>query len=848
MSQQDSIPTLNIRTTDSTNTTDSLSLPRKPSSGIDSIVTYSAKDSVRFKLNDKMMRLKGNAKLIYRTQNLESEVIEMDFGKNTLKAEGVKDSSNKITGYPKFTEKGEVYFGETIKYNFKTREGAIKFGETEISNGYYFASKIKMKSEKDMYMQDGCFTTCDAPHPHYYFGSPKMEIIMQDKIFVDPIIFYVEELPLFALPFGLFLSNQQGRRSGIVIPSFFFSPTRGVTLENFGIYLALSDYYDTRFSADFFSKGGFTVKNFTQWKYQDILSGNLSLEFGRTRFRPDDQYVKNYKFVLNHNQSFSPQENLVASLNFYSQDFNRQTQWNQSLRTTQEITSNASYSKSFDNGSSFSVGYSRSQNIINASYSQTPGVSFSLPQFYPFKSVVSSDSWLKDIYLSYSGNASYQDRKSVTSIVNGNINNYDTTFANSFKVTHNPRLSFTLPKISYFTVTPYFNFGLNNYIRKGTKYLDLTDSTVKETTEFGFFTEYSYDAGVSISTRLYGMLKPKIFGINSIRHTLQPNISFSIRPDQSNPEHGFYSRFINPISKDTITYSNYERDGGGLASRNFSSSLNFSLINNISAKIAQGDTIEDKTIDVLSFNLGGYYDFAKKDRKLSDLSLAFHSNSLAGLNFSGSSNFTMYDEAHIWDTTSKKFNVVPLNDYLIENGRGLARMTSLNLTMSTGFSSSSGFASGGGSPSGEDSQPAKDNVGLGERFSNRINYQEEEFDFFGDSRPGSSKFVLPWTLSFNLNYSLSTPTRLSKHQSFTIGSNFTFNLTPTWFFSGFIQYDLITKQMMSPVINIRKDLHCWELNFTWYPVGYSRGFFLRFNIKSPMLKDLKWEQRESNYF
>jgi hypothetical protein len=168
--------------------------------------------------------------------------------------------------------------------------------------------------------------------------------------------------------------------------------------------------------------------------------------------------------------------------------------------------------------------------------------------------------------------------------------------------------------------------------------------------------------------------------------------------------------------------------------------------------------------------------------------------------------------------------------------------------MSTGFSSSSGFASGGGSPSGEDSQPAKDSVGLGERFSNRINYQEEEFDFFGDSRPGSSKFVLPWTLSFNLNYSLSTPTRLSKHQSFTIGSNFTFNLTPTWFFSGFIQYDLITKQMMSPVINIRKDLHCWELNFTWYPVGYSRGFFLRFNIKSPMLKDLKWEQRESNYF
>ncbi len=806
-------------------------------SGLDTVVTYSASDTVVFNVKAKRMRLRGKANVLYSQQNLKAEIIEIDFNSNKLHAEGSEDTSGIITGYPQFSDKGETFYGKIIDYNFKSQKGSIVFGETEVDNGFYFAEKIKKKSPTELCLKNGRFTTCDAPHPHYYFGSPKMEVIVKDRVFVDPIIFYVEDIPLFVVPFGMFFTLQNGRQSGIIIPSFYFSQNRGVSFENFGVYLALSDYYDTRFTADFYSKGGFTMKNFTQWKYQDIFAGELELEYGRSRFNSEEDFAKNWKLRFKHNHLFSPQEQITANLNFSSQDFNRNTQWNPNARQVQSITSNASYSKSFDNGSSFSATYSRTQNIISNSYTQSPSLSFSLPRYSPFKSMVASDSWLRDISLSYNGSVSYTDKRDIVVRTENGVTKRDTNNSWSSKITHNPRLSITLPKLSYFTFTPYFNFSLNNYFRKAHRYLDMKDTTEKTNYKHGFFTEYTYNAGIAMSTRIYGIAKPKIFGINAIRHTLQPNFSFSFRPDQGNPELGFYDSYYNPVTKKTVEYSTYRDDGGGIASNKFSGALNYSFINNIAMKIAQGDSLEDKTVDILSFNINGNYDFAKDFRPWSDISLSFHSTTLPGMNFSGSSMFTLYDE--VLDANK---NVIPTDDLLLSVNKGFARMTSLSLSLSTGFSSEGAFTS---LPSRDIAQ--EDSIGLGERFARRMNAKEQTFDFFGDHSPGYSKFSLPWSLSLNFNYSYNKQTINNETQAFTVGTNFTFKITPTWDFNGSVQFDLLKYEMVSPIINIHKDMHCWELNISWYPTGYSKGFYLRFNIKSPLLQDLKWEQRSSDF-
>ena len=116
------------------------------------------------------MRLRGDANAKYRTQKLESEVIEIYFQNGLMNAVSEKDSSGKQQGYPKFSDAGKDYAGEIIKYNFKSKSGTVSLGETNLENGFFFGTHIKRNADESMFVENGCYTTCDHPHPHFHFG------------------------------------------------------------------------------------------------------------------------------------------------------------------------------------------------------------------------------------------------------------------------------------------------------------------------------------------------------------------------------------------------------------------------------------------------------------------------------------------------------------------------------------------------------------------------------------------------------------------------------------------------------------------------------------------------------
>lgn len=845
---QDDTLNINLRTQNSLSDTSSIKFSNSKS-GIDSIVYFSANDTVVFDINSRVLRLRGNSKLSYKTQILQAEIIELYFNESTLKAESAIGANNKPTGFPKFTDRSESFVGEKIKYNFKTNQGIISLGETEIGDGYYQGSKIKRVSENELFVKDGAYTTCNAPHPHFYFGSPEMKVILQDRIFIDPIIFYVQDLPIFIVPIGLFFPSKTGRQSGIIIPSFFLSTSRGVQLNDIGFYLALSDYYDTKFTVDFFSKGGYTLKNYTQWIKRDVFSGNLTMQYGKTRFDPDQDYSQNWRIDLRHNHTLTPTENISANLSFSTPDFNRNTSWNLANRVVQDIRSDAYYNNQFDNGSSLSLSYSRSQNIINNTYNETPSISFSIPQWNFLKPYVSSTNWMKDISFNYSGSAIYNTVKSIETkpvFVNDSLVRYDSTFKYTYssRISHSPRISFTLPKISYFSITPSFSFSFNNYFRKLNRTFNSADSSINNKIERGFFTEYNYNLGLNISTRIYGIIQPNLLGIRALRHTLQPNVGWSYSPDLSSEKFGFYGYYDDLRSGSRVRYSRFEPDGGGLASSRLSNSLNFSLANSFGAKIFQGDTLDDLTLEFLNLNLNGSYNFAADSLKASDISVSFYTPTFANISFNGSASFTLYDEENDIDRRTNQIlnSYHRVNKFLYQTKKIPARLTNLSINLSTSFSSS------GSGSFGSSSKMAQDTIGLGERFQQRMTGEEEFFDFFGDSSPGFSSFNFPWTLSVSLRYIFSNSLRHIKNETIDMTANFSLRLTETWFITGGAQFNFVSKELIVPNLNITKDLHCWQFNFTWYPVGLNNGFYLMFGIKAPQLQDLKIEKRSSPFF
>lgn len=826
---------------------------KKSNSGIDTTVFYYARDSVRFKVKDQILRLRGEAKLQLKQQKLESEIIQLKFKSSALDASGVIDSSGRWTGFPKFYDMGEEFAGERILYNFKSNQGTISLGETQMSEGFYFGTKIKRVSVTESFIEKGYYTTCDAPEPHFHFGSPKMKFIAGDRIFLDPLIFYVADMPIFMFPFGLFFPSQGGRQSGFVVPSFFFSRNRGVVFEDFGFYFALSDYYDTKFSANFYSKGGYNIKNSTRWKLLNEFNGSLDASYGKTRMSPENPYQNDWNFRLFHNHTINPQERIDVNLSFSSQDFFRNTSNNIGERITQNITSNASYSKSFDNRSSIALSYQRFQNIIDDSYKQDIPFSFQLPSYNPFAKLVSSSNILRDFSFSYSGSALYHSEKNViSSAISSDTASRQYEHKEQKLIRHNPNISIS-PKFGYFTVQPSVSLGANNYFRRLQRVWNSNDSIAVDSFEQGFYTEYRYSFSLNLSTKLFGVLtaqmlgaESEVAGIRAFRHTYQPTLGFSYTPDMSGSNYGFYDTYYDEKNKRTVQYSRYEADGGGIAPRSLSSALNYSDMHSFEIKIASKDTMPDVNLELLRISTNTSYNFAAESFKLRDFNTLFSSKALGFINLNGNAAFTFYDQERVFDSIKQEFTdrYQRIDKYLLSQGKGLARLTNFNIQLSAAFSSK-GIAIGSQPTTITESDKPKDSISLGERFRLRQEHTESQSDIFGDNTPGYNPISAPWNVDIGVNFGYENSIVNRINRSLIVNANLSLNLTPTWRLTSGAQYDFINEQLLIPTMNITKDMHCWQLSVRWTPTGYNQGFYLRFGVKASHLQDLQLEKQSS---
>ena len=59
-------------------------------------------------------------------------------------------------------------------------------------------------------------------------------------------------------------------------------------------------------------------------------------------------------------------------------------------------------------------------------------------------------------------------------------------------------------------------------------------------------------------------------------------------------------------------------------------------------------------------------------------------------------------------------------------------------------------------------------------------------------------------------------------------------------------FDIENRKLTTTSINIHRDLHCWEMRFTWIPVGRMQSYTFQINVKGSTLRDLmKWDKRKS---
>jgi hypothetical protein len=841
---------------------DSLFIARDSVKGeIDTIVYYTAQDSAVFEVKKKKMILTGDATLDYQVRDLKAHRIEMDFTKNTLTAtsaafdsvlvanEGkqkrvVRDTSRvQSRGAPKLMDGSTPYEGEIIVYNLKTKQGTVELGTTSMQGGYYYGERIKQVEPKVLFVENGRYTTCSQPVPHYYFESPKMKVVSGDQVFAAPVYLYIADVPVFWLPFAVFPNHASGRTTGIIIPSYTTSGSRGFGLTHLGYYQVFDDYFDVWEKNDLYTKGGYNLSFAANYMKKYLLGGpiNLTLGYSKTRYSSVDPYVPDFKIDFGvPTLNLSPVTTVSSNLHFQSDGYTQNNAQNINDVLQQSASSAASFNTSFEDiGFSFSAGYNRNQNLRTGEYQETsPSINFSHSgPIYPFGNPTGAEesNFLQSIQLNYGGSFTRSDAKT-RNITQLDSVHFDTSYAytSSMFIAHNPSISIT-PKLGYITLQPQFSYAEDWLFRAKTKTPRLVFTTVNgkiDTSETfdvnyqnGFQRVYRYNYGASASTTLYGIANIGAFGLKAIRHTLQPSISFTYTPDFGSNEARYYTDLIN---NQQVKYSKYEDDlGGGFAMGGKSGVVGFSLGNDFEAKVehkVNADSTSEDKVRLLNVNFNSGYDLIQKI--YSQLNVSANSNIGTFLALSGNASYSFYPRNYTGGDST------PVT--LIALHQGFLRANNVSFSASGGLSSST-------STEGE-------NVDSLRKFFQLKTPEDERMMFLGGNYPG--KFIaIPFRPKWNANYSVSYTQSYSFGSQRNLSVNLGFTLSPTknWSLSTSAQYDLIGRVFTVPNLRIHRDLDCWEMNFDYRPSGIIRGFNFEIHLKAPELRDIKYTRQESTY-
>ncbi|MBN2683173.1 MAG: LPS-assembly protein LptD [Bacteroidales bacterium] len=802
--------------------------PKKTSSNaIDKPIDYHGYDSTIMDVKNKIMKLYGDAYIIYGTMELNAEYIEVDLKNSILYAYGIEDSTGNVVGKPHFKETNEEFTADTIKYNIKTKIGKIKNVMTQQGEGFLHMNDSKRLANSTVCMKGGKYTTCSHEHPHFYIHLTKAKVIPDDKIVSGRAFMVIEDVPIPfpQLPFGFF-PNHKKQTSGLLIPEYGQEQNRGFFLRNGGWYFAINDHLDLDVRGEIFTLGSWGLSTAGRYKKNYKFSGNLSanyrvLSLGEKALAEiPSMYSRTemYSIQWKHRQDpkARPNSNFTANVDYSSSAYDKYHTYGTN-RFASNKQSSISYNLNIPNSPfNLSANLNHSQNANDSIVSMgLPQVNFNMSRIYPFKRKIkkSKPAFYEKIGISYSTNFKNNISARQDSIFSQQtLDNMKTGFKHSVPVSS----SFNLFK--YLTISPNANYTNRMYMNRFVKYwqdslYNPTDSSyygqLVTARENGFFMLHEYNYGASLSTKIYGMVNFKSETLKAIRHIITPSLSYRFQPDYSREI--LYGNYIDGNS-DTIEYSYYQNSLYGMPSVNRAQLYTFSVNNNLEMKLKnKNDTsATDRKVKLIeSLSASSSYNALAKETDslfLSPIQIAFRTT-IKSININASATVDPY-----WfDEDLNK--VVPV--YVVEQTGKLGRLTRAQI--STGFTLRS-------KPNSKEKEK-------------QAKLPNDYLNYYVD-------FDIPWSLNFSYSFVYSKP-RMEKTITQTLTVNGDISLTKKWKITATSGYDFVKKNISYTTVNIIRDLHCWEMRFNWVPFGPFRSYNFQINAKASMLQDLKLTRRRS---
>ncbi len=828
----------------------------KSLSSPDTSIFYYA-DRIDYTSDGDRIILTGNAKLRYKKMNFEAYSIVYDMKNNTVEAEGLQDSLE-LKYRPTITEGTESVSGDKMSYDLNSKEGKVSSARTVLKSSRkeddtYFQTGEMVKLENDdIHGINARISSCDLEEQHYHFKADSIIVTQDNWVFAKPITLYFSEVPVAWFPFILY-KNNKGRNSGFILPSYYYSSSKGNSFKHLGFFWDMSAYTDYTVMMDYYDRYGYLLQQMFRYKKKYVIDGYISADF------TNDHSTHDWRFKGVHNHNISPSMTFNANADYVTRtSLVRDLGETSADRMANKLYSNGVFNKRwFNTGDNFKLMSSVTQYVDTAIVKYTfPNFTYSLSGRKPF-----SDSQAPDVIknFQYSGSVTgtrnlnvYEDANVYDENSRGAVSLSERTDYGNFRFGSSQNFNITDYSSKYYTsgsFDDYYenyntdstltNYGLKTasyiqYKHKLFTYFNMSESfNYRHDVAFRYYNEdaeivegakdrYTYDLTANMDTKIYGIFQPEIMALRKIRHTISPSVGFTYYPDFSTDEYGYF--IMRPTSDSTSVKQDIFSPSliGGTPSSE-TMRLNYSLNNIFDAKIKTGDNESSMTLFNLYFS--GFYNFVADSNKMSVITARFTSNPYSGdliknyvrMNTSVSANSTI--TPYTSDGSQGDY-INPNFDFWNENP---FRMEKWDVSYNLEFPMTLRGTLGKKQESVFDT-PAETNENGLVKAPERGNFMSIPYDitgrlFFSERYDSNDNY----TKNFNGNVSA----KISPTENWSVEYSATLNL-------------LMPKQITSTVIKVRREMHCWQGEFEWDL--FNQGFKLLINTKSSIFSDMKFDK------
>ncbi len=857
------------------------SLNRQRKNGIDAPVHYTAEDSMTYDGVTGVAHLYGKSTVKYENMDLESDQIYMSLDSSLVHATGSEDSTGTKYGTPIFKMGSDTYETDTMAFNFKTKKGIINNAYTEQDDGFMISEISKRNEKGEMFLYHGRYTTCDLPHPDFYFAMSRAKVRPGKDVVFGPTYLVVADVPLpFAIPYGFFPFTKS-YSSGFIMPTYGDETSRGFYLRDGGYYFAISDKMDLKLIGEIYTKGSWGVSAASNYRKRYRYSGSVFVSYQNSvtgdKNMPDYSKTTSFKIQWSHRQDAkaNPYSSLSASVNYSSTSYERNnltSMYNPQSMTQSTRTSSVSWNTTFSSiGLSLSTTVNANQNMRDSSVALTlPDLNISIARFYPFKrkKAVGKERWYEKISMQYSGHLQNSINTKEDKLLKSSLTK---DWRNGMQHKIQTQGNFTL--FGFLNLNPSFNFTDRMLTQKYKRSWDTDKQREVVDTLQGFYNVYDWDLSISASTKLYGFYIPnrKLFGnkIDRIRHVLTPTVSFSYAPSFGARRYGYWTTYQKTDAEGNVSLVEYSPYTGTLyspPSKQKRGTISMSISNNIEMKYRNRDDslVKVSIIDELGASMS--YNMATDYHPWSDLSTTLRLKLSKSYTFNLNAVFATY--AYEADSVGARPYIGNRTEY--SKGRfGRFQGMSQNLSYTLDNKKVANLFKW---LRGErvDKKDGKDG-------KNKQGDEDDEYDTGAETnidkdmeagKHGAKKesgmaetdedgymlFNIPWSLSIGYGITMRENTggkfnykTMRYPYKFTQNLNFSGNIriADGWNITFSSGYDFENKKISMTTASLSRDLHCFNMSCSLVLAPYT-SYNFSFRCNAATLTDaLKYDKRSS---